>query len=230
MKIDFYATKQEQAKDLADLVAGQLKQVIALNGEAHLALPGGTTPDLFMQDLSKHDVSWQNLCVTLTDERQVPYESDLSNTRLMNENFLASIEGARFIPLYDDEQPDTSVVDQGLKESILPLDVVVLGMGEDGHFASLFPNADHLKEGLDLNTPESVIAIHVPGAPVDRVSLTLAALLSAKHIHLLICGEVKKVRLEQATEQLSNNNWEAAVPIQSLIQHADAKLHIHYTD
>ncbi|HPQ96272.1 MAG TPA: 6-phosphogluconolactonase [Thiolinea sp.] len=227
MDIRYYDSRHAQAEALAAQVAGELGQAITVRSEAHLAVPGGTTPAPFMQALARIELPWQHVRVTLTDERQVPDTHERSNARLVRENLLQQVS-ANFIPLYRESRSHCGLglLEHDLTYHVLPLDVCVLGMGSDGHFASLFPGGDNLAQGLDPANSAHVIYLRARGAPEARISLTLSTLLTAPAIHLLITGPEKLDVLEQAADALAAGR-DSSLPVQQLIRSA-AGLMVHY--
>jgi 6-phosphogluconolactonase len=174
---------------LASDVANALQHHVRAKGSSCLAVSGGSTPKLFFETLSRFDVPWSKITVTLVDERQVPESSPRSNARLVRENLLQnSAAGAEFVPLF--ENPDA--------ESIATLDVVVLGMGSDGHTASFFPGGDKLNEALNPKTGKRVVEMSVPAADESRLTFTLPALLDASLLCLHIEGQEKRDVLNKA--------------------------------
>ncbi|MEM7060988.1 MAG: 6-phosphogluconolactonase [Pseudomonadota bacterium] len=197
-----YASRAAQAAGLASMLADRLADRVERQGSASIAVPGGKTPGPMLQALGAADLAWDAVTVTLTDERWVPSSSARSNQRLLAETLFAGLAArARFAPLYADApEPEgglAAVID-GLAP-VLPLDVVVLGMGSDMHTASLFPGADGLAEALAADAPP-VVAIRAPGADEPRITLS-APTLRAGERHILIAGEDKRVALDQALGQ-----------------------------
>lgn len=191
-----HPTKGAQADSLAVLVANELRDAIDQRGKASLAVPGGTTPGPFLTALSHEDLDWSKVTVSLTDERQVPEHSDRSNFRLLKTTLLQNKAAvATAIHLHQDGADVDALID-----AILPLDVCVLGMGEDGHTASLFPGGDRLAEALNPETDARILPILAPGAPEARLSLTGPVLAGARQLHLLICGDGKRQALAKALE------------------------------
>ena len=223
-----YPSRQIQADQLAKLVAKELNEAVEQTGTAALVLSGGSTPHQFLKSLSYCAVDWSKLVVTTSDERWVAVTDERSNARMVNE--LLSIEGVqlyKFIPLYvENSTPEKAipVLESLLTEHIPILDTIILGMGTDGHTASLFPGADHLNQALNPDNPDSVISIMAPGAPEPRISLTLAKILSSKHIHLLINGTDKLETLHQA-QRLKDP---LQMPVCALLELDN--LTIHYAD
>lgn len=188
-KIHECENRESLARALAGAVAEDLAKIISERGAATLAVSGGTTPALFFDRLSREDMAWDKVTVTLVDERQVGEESPRSNARLVREQLLQNnAASARFVPLYEN-----SAAASGLS-----LDVVVLGMGNDGHTASFFPGGDTLAEAVAPHTEQSLIAITAPAAGEPRLTYTLPKLLAAGRIYLHIEGAEKRQVLARA--------------------------------
>lgn len=222
-----YATREELAGDLAEIVARELSEAIAARGRASLAVPGGTTPGPFLTRLGAEDVDWQRVAVMLTDERFVPESSERSNTRLLKGTIFAGpARAARFLPFYMPAERPEDVLERigGPVAEVLPLDVCVLGMGEDMHTASLFPGADLLDKALADDAPV-LLPMRAPGAPEPRLTLTAPVLRGARSLHLLITGEAKKVALEGALA----DGPEAAAPVRAVLR-GRTPVTVHYAD
>lgn len=190
------------AASLAATVAELLRTGIRKRGGASLAVSGGSTPVPFFAALSEQELDWQQVTITLADERWVdPAETD-SNEHLVRRHLLQNrAAAARFVGLKT--AAPTAV--QGEKECEArlapvprPFDVLVLGMGNDGHTASLFPQAERLGEALSPDSGQLCLAITPPAAPHERMTLTLPALLHSRQIILHIVGPEKRAVYEQA--------------------------------
>ena len=197
-----FADRAVLAAALAETVATQLKSAIVERGEASLALSGGSTPKRFLNVLSQADLDWGKVSVTLVDERWVPPGHERSNARLVAEILLQDrAAAARFVPLYcDAARPEDGLpsILAALATVPMPFDVVVLGMGGDGHTASFFPGGNHLAEALDRDNPALLTAMNAPAAGEPRVTFNLAPILASGLIALHIEGEEKKTVLDQA--------------------------------
>ena len=169
-----FADRQQLAAALADHVAARLTKAIAARGTALLAVSGGTTPARFLAALSLIPIAWDKVTVTLVDERFVPPSSPRSNAGLVSASLLRSkAAAARFVPLYHEAASieDAAAWDSEALQSLAwPLDVVVLGMGGDGHTASFFPDADNLAELLDPSSQRIVLPVHAQSAGEPRLS------------------------------------------------------------
>jgi 6-phosphogluconolactonase len=184
-----FEAREALAEALAQDVADELARAIEAKGKAALAVSGGSTPKLFFEKLSEFDIAWSRVSVTLVDERQVPETSERSNARLVRQHLLRNkAAAAHFIPLHGN--PDA--------EKVPPFDVAVLGMGHDGHTASLFPGGDRLAEALDADSNETLIEMTAPGAGEARLTFTLPVINAAGRLALHIEGAEKKQVLKQA--------------------------------
>ncbi|HHB75283.1 MAG TPA: 6-phosphogluconolactonase [Desulfobulbus sp.] len=187
---------------LAEKIGALLSAGIAKNGRASLVVSGGSTPVALFERLSGLDIAWQDVGVTLVDERWLaPSEVD-SNEYLVRQHLLKDkAASAIFIGMKNSagtaEAGETECAQQ-LALVPRPFDVLVLGMGGDGHTASLFPGADKLQAATDLSQDKLCMAITPPVAPYERMTLTLPAILNARRIFVHITGEKKKEALEKA--------------------------------
>ena len=217
--------KQQLADALAEAVAANLKAGIAAIGRASLAVSGGSTPVNFFRALSRRDdVDWDKVTVTLVDERWVDETSDRSNARLVKQNLLQGrAAAATFVPLYQGgDMPDAVKANAAQANVPRPLDVAVLGMGNDGHTASFFPGGDTLSEALTAEGP--VIAIRAPGAGEPRVTLTLKQLLAAKALYLHIEGEGKLETLRKAEAEGPIED----MPVRAILRETSTPLTIYW--
>jgi len=199
---------EQIANKLASAVEQNLSETIGAHGRASLVVSGGSTPVPFFKQLSQAPINWAAVDVTLADERWVPEDHDDSNARFVKEHFLTgSASAARFFSLYRDANPNLAVgeVQRALGEMTLPFSVVVLGMGADGHTASLFPETDGLDAALDLNNRSMLAVLQPATVPQLRITLTRAALLQSRFRYLHITGEEKRNVLTDALDQDGKN-------------------------
>jgi len=184
---------------IADLIAGGLRQTLAGGARATLAVPGGSTPGPVFDVLAATTLDWDRVDVLLTDERWVPESSDRSNTRLLRQRLLTGhAAAARLIPLYADAPAPEDRLEQleaGVA-AVLPLSILLLGMGADMHVASIFAGADRLDQAL--TGPRLLEPMRAPGAPEPRVTLTAPVLQGAIQRHILITGQAKRDALDRA--------------------------------
>ena len=201
MNIVEYPDTDMMMIDLANRVAGELRQALDHEETVSLAVPGGTTPGPMFDDLCAADLDWSRVNVMLTDERWVPESSERSNTRLLCERLLTDrAAAARYVSLYTGQAtPEAAAADlDAAVRPHLPLTVLVLGMGADMHTASIFPGADRLDDAL--HGSDLVVPMRAPGAPEPRVTLAANVLKGAISTHVLIVGDEKRAALERARQ------------------------------
>lgn len=212
MRLVEYPSRDALMAGLAATIAAELRAGLA-EGPVTLSVPGGTTPGPVFDALAGEALDWGRVAVVLNDERWVDEASPRSNTRLLRERLLTgAAAAAHLVPLYAPgvANPDEALdlLAAGLLPH-LPLTVCLLGMGTDMHTASLFPGADRLAEGLNLDAP-LVLPMRAEAAGEARITLTAPVLSSANHIHILITGAEKKSALQRA---LSLSPLEAPVAV-----------------
>ncbi|WP_420863361.1 6-phosphogluconolactonase [Algirhabdus cladophorae] len=218
MKFVEYADADMMFLALADVIAGSLENHLFSEETATLVVPGGTTPGPIFDSLSATaHLDWSRINVLLSDERWVPLDSPRSNTKLLKDRLLTGpAAAARYVPLFcDAADPSAGALALGPSvEDVLPITVLVLGMGADMHTASLFPNSPQLAGALDPKAP-AVVAVDVPDQPEDRVSLSASVLRGAISTHIVIKGADKRAAVERA-QHLD----EMAAPIQTVLSSA----------
>lgn len=199
-----FDTPSALASALADRVAAELSVAIVERKQAVLAVSGGKTPELFFHYLAKADIDWKNILVTLVDERFVPVTDERSNERLVRATLLQNFASkARFCGLYTPAITAELGAFSGasrINSLPRPFDVIVLGMGTDGHTASLFPGGDRLKQALDPESRALVLPIHARGLKEARLTLTLPVISEARFIALHIEGQQKLDVFERALQ------------------------------
>ena len=214
------------ADALATEVAETLRTAIADGGAATLAVSGGSTPKKFFHALSKQELDWEAVTITLVDERWVPDTEERSNARLVQEHLLWNeAAAAQFVPLYiDAAAPEGALpeVQERVSDLSGPITVAILGLGEDGHTASFFPGGDRLADAIDPTGAALVLPMRAPAAIEPRITLTLPVLLAAKRLVLHLEGEKKKAVLGEA---LSGDDA-ARMPIRAVIAHAREPLEV----
>jgi 6-phosphogluconolactonase len=216
---------QALAVALSASIAGKLREAIDARGEAMLAVSGGSTPKRLFEVLSHEALDWSRVTVTLVDERWVPDTDERSNARLVESLLLQhKAADAEFVPLYvEAPTPEAGIAEARARVAALrePFDVIVLGMGPDGHTASFFPGGDRLREALDPTNTALVLPMRAPGAGEPRITFTLPVLLKARSLYLHIQGDDKRAVLAEAEKPGS------ALPIGSVLR-ADRLLEIYW--
>ena len=171
-----------------------LKNSIDNNGRASFVVSGGSSPVKIFNDLSKSDLDWSKVSVTLVDDRVVSSEHSDSNEKLLKENlFINNASAAKFISLKSDSEEVMNIN--------RPFDIMLLGMGEDGHFASLFPELVDNSNYFDLSANPEIIFTEPIGNPCHkRVSMNLSMIMKSKKIILLVSSSAKSILVDQALE------------------------------
>lgn len=215
---------------LAQCVAEALQQALEQRGHALLAVSGGKSPIALFERLRQSPLNWSAVTVVLVDERCVPHTHPDSNTALVRQHLLQGpAAAATFVPFFEDlpegEFSDAALTalaqaaQRRLAALPWPLDVGILGMGEDGHTASLFPHALGLAQAL--SSPERVAWVRPSTAPHARLTLTLQALRSARELHLSIAGETKRAVLARAQAGIVADH-----PVSYVLQAGGAPVHV----
>lgn len=197
---------------------------LAKDGTANFVVSGGTTPGKCFEYLSGYELAWENVQVALSDERWVPNDHDDSNERLVRETLLiGEASDARILPIYQDDMSVDERCDS-LQEQIPGHGFAcsLVGMGADGHFASLFPDADSLAVGLRLDSQRFYLPVRTTASPHPRVSMTLDALLQSDEIILLFFGEEKLAVYERAVEGGSD------YPVATLLEQSSPPISLYW--
>lgn len=193
-------SREHLASQLAEAVAEALREDLSRQERALLVVSGGSTPKPFFAALSRAELPWERVDVTLADERWVDEDAADSNARLVRETLLRGpAEAANFVPLTcDAATPEQGVAEVAERIAALswPASVVILGMGGDGHTASLFPDSQEL--GLALSTAEPLVAVRTPSQPQARITLSADRLHQARRHFLHLSGEDKRSVLGRA--------------------------------
>lgn len=213
-----YPNSQLLIEDLTAHIVKDLQQAINNKGHASIAVSGGKTPIPLFKLLSQQDLDWHNVFITLVDDRWVDDTDDASNEKLVLTYLLQNkAKLANFVGLKnscDNPFDGAEITDKILNKIPMPFDVLILGMGEDGHTASLFPGAANLMAGLDMKSGRKVVGMTPLTAPLDRITLTLPTILDSQNIYLHLVGESKMQVLEQAEKGDDINQ----MPIRAILQ------------
>jgi 6-phosphogluconolactonase len=211
------ADAERQADALAQAVAGALRSALETYGKASLVVSGGRSPVAFFERLSGETLDWAKVQISLADERWVAVEHAASNEGLVRRHLLQGpAAAASFLGLYRPAQSldDAALLaDRALAALQQPIDVLVLGMGDDGHTASLFPASPRLSDALEAESHRRCLPMQAPVEPRERLTLTLPLLASARLPLLAIQGEAK---LETLRLALAGENI-AAMPIRAFL-------------
>ncbi|MEQ9186307.1 MAG: 6-phosphogluconolactonase [Cryomorphaceae bacterium] len=223
-------SREELEEQLVAGIADALKMDIDERGKASLLVSGGSTPKNLFQKLSKTDLEWSKVVISLVDERYLPEgHKDQNGTMVKSLLLQNKAAHAEFIPLVNNAK-DIAANLQRAKEDVKqlprPFTVVILGMGADGHTASLFPQAPQLDLGMDLDSKEDLILTEPTTAPYERITFTRKALLDTRHLVLHCYGADKKEVLNDAMRQKTYRPY----PIEAFLHQDIAPLEVHWTE
>lgn len=215
---------------LADKMIASVSAAASRTGHASMVVSGGTTPGDLFDILATRDAPWSHVTVTMSDERWVAPTSDRSNEKLVRTRLLvANASAAKLVPLKTaaaharDAEEDVHAAIVAMPR---PFDITLLGMGTDGHTASLIPGSEGLSRALDTSDPMYVRAVNPPKLTEmgERMTLTLRALLDSKLIIVLIKGEAKRAAYRDA---MSGTDILAA-PVRAVLQQNETPVEVYW--
>ncbi len=233
IQIHKYTSRDELFSAVADRCQEQLKITLDKNNEASFVIPGGSTPGPAFKQLANSSLDWKKITVAQSDERWLPSNHPQSNQGLTERTFL--IENAKEAKYVAMKNPHDRAIDgeaqcnRDYLEFSSPFSLTMLGMGLDGHVASLFPNSKPINQALDLTNSNICIAIDGSGCPVagdypERMSLTLAAILNSDLIILLLTGEAKLEVINLAKKE----NKPEKYPVSGLLNQTNTPVEIFW--
>ena len=190
---------------IVKLISDRLNSSIENIGSGSLVLSGGTSPISIYEELSNIDISWSKVYLTLVDDRLVDPDHKDSNQKLLRNHFIKNkAKNINFFPLTENFLSNT--------EFKKPFDITLLGMGEDGHFASLFPDMINQYEAFDINASPKILITPPQGNPlIPRITMNLSLIMESLNIILLVKGKAKQNIFEKAKK-------EKKLPIHHLIK------------
>ena len=230
----FFKSRDALQKSLLYNTEYQLEKAIQQNGTASLMLSGGSTPKPLYQSLAQSKIAWNRITLGMVDERWVSPEDDASNERFIRLNLLNHLpDRPEFFCMKNDESdPFTAhkAISEQYKKMNAPFDLTILGMGNDGHTASLFPGAKGLSNALsnqeDLCVAIDAQASEVTGQYTQRMTLTLNAIKRSRLIKLLITGKDKLATYQDA---LQGNDVES-MPIRAILHQNDTPVVVYWAE
>ncbi|WP_058477143.1 6-phosphogluconolactonase [Legionella steigerwaltii] len=222
MQLHSFSEAPLLTEDLVDQLTKILCDAVKQRGYAYLVVSGGKTPIDLFKALAKTDIPWSNVTVTLADERCVPVHDPERNEHLVRQFLLQNhASKAHFLSLYNEGHSIEKT--ERIIASLPTFDAVVLGMGEDGHTASLFPCADELVEGLDDHAA-AVLRVSPKKAPHQRISLSKKRLLNSRVIFFHLVGPKKLAVLHQAMAE----HDPMVMPVSAFLNNEDANVQVLY--
>lgn len=215
-----YADRHSCNQQLAIILARQLQQALSMQAHASLLLPGGQSPARLLEMLARQPLDWARVRLSPTDERWVAADASSSNLRLLQD----ALPQAQLIdPRQGDSLPAAARGWGACLRAQLPLQAVLLGMGEDGHVASLFPGMPGLAAALDQCSPPAALVAQAPVEPRQRLSVNLSLLLDCQWLGLLIFGDAKRQLLEAV-----QRGEQDQLPVAALLSAAAGRLQVHW--
>jgi 6-phosphogluconolactonase len=223
---NIFDNRDEAARAAADRIGKALERRLEAQGEASLVVSGGTTPAGVFVELASKPLAWPDVHVILSDERWVPADHEDSNEKLVRDTLLTGkAQQASLLPVYKagvTVEQRSGELNGELRLAPFPFACALLGMGEDGHFASLFPDAENLEAGLDVDSRELCMPVTTAASPYPRLSLTLSALSRSDEILLLMFGESKRDVYESAKQDANG------YPLSHLLRQKRAPVHVYW--
>ena len=233
LKERFYRDRNRLFDSLTDYCQQTLEQACVVNGQASFMVSGGSTPAPLYQRLSRRVLSWQKIDVALVDERWVDPSSVSSNQAFIQKTLLQhNASDCRFTGLVNqDSDLESGALNANLDYQALPnpWDLTILGMGADGHTASIFPQAEGTEAALDDDQDKLVTAIKakpskVTGDNIERVTLSKNGILKSKQIILLITGREKLTTYRQALQETDHSK----MPVSALLQQTKVPIQVFW--
>ncbi len=197
MKI--FETKEALENSLCQQIKSDLESAITRNGKATILVSGGTTPKGLFLKLNQLEIDWKNVIVGLVDERYVPNTSEFSNEKLVKENLLINqAADAQFVSMVQDSENETENLKlvQEAYSVFNEATIVLLGMGDDGHTASIFPNDE--ESAAAIISTKNILSTKAPSEPKHRITCSANVLKSANYRYLLFTGTKKQEILKEA--------------------------------
>ena len=200
MRTKHYKNSNELEMALYREITVKIDLSIKEFGDARILLSGGNTPKSLYAKIAKSSIDWSKVTIGLVDDRNVEISSEFSNERMLRETFPSTENGPKIIGLVG-QKMTRSKIEKRYSVFFERIDFILLGMGDDGHTASLFPG-DMSSESSLRNTDKGIIFTTAPSFPNERISCSRGLIMSSKSIALMIYGEKKLTVLEEAEQQM----------------------------
>lgn len=223
--IKHFNNAQTRGQTLAQSISADLQTTLQHQDHVTLAVSGGSTPKTFFQALSQQPLDWTRITIMLVDERVVKDNHSASNTALVKANLIQNQAQQAHLHTYLDQTAldNPSALQQYASQQFIQPDIVVLGMGEDGHTASIFPHSPSFNQLISADA--DIQCAEPSNAPHLRLTLTLRAILNASKIYIEIGGQQKKQIIKQA---MQGNNPD--LPISYILAQPQPPIHLYQSD
>lgn len=223
---NFFAVREHASIAAANWIASSLATRLQSDSSASLVVTGGSSPSRCYETLADTELAWNHVHVLLSDERWVPESDKDSNERMVRQTLLVKrAAGANLLSFYNKNnsiEKQCEVISSQMNGLPMPFASTLLGMGGDGHIASLFADSPEFEDGIDTSSGKRVIAVSTPASPHPRISLTLSALLQSDEIVLLFFGHDKREVYEQAKLDPE------AYPVSRLLHQQHVPVHVFW--
>ncbi|BFM07423.1 6-phosphogluconolactonase [Halioxenophilus aromaticivorans] len=223
-----FASSNELDLALTAHVVAQLQKALDERGCASLVVSGGSTPKSFLSNLSEQPLDWGSVYVTLVDERCVLESHPSSNAKMVRETLMRNLAAeVNFVPLYIQGETQMNCQQRFINHKVLAgtYDVVILGMGGDGHTASIFPQAQERDQALNLKTASNILLTDPVTVTPLRLTQTRKRLLNTRNLILHITGSEKQKVFEQASKEQN-----AELPISYFIHQEEINLDVFFSE
>lgn len=218
--------RTQLAVNLADDITARLNKAIDEKGTAVIAVSGGSTPKLLFQELATRSIAWEQVTVVLVDERYVAPNDSRSNEKLVRENLgQGKASSANIMGFWIDNHSIHDAMNAlDAKFQNMDIDVVILGMGLDGHTASFFPGGSNLSDAINPTCSKAILDMEAEGAGEPRLTITLPQIMKAQFHVLHIEGSEKQDVLKQAMSETA----EKILPIRSVVEAVKLPIHLYW--
>lgn len=221
-----FENREQLAENLANDIIARLNAAIIEKGQAVLAVSGGSTPKRLFQELSTRVLAWDKVTVVLVDERYVSPDDDRSNEKLVRENLVkGEASSAQILGFWMDGYNIHDAMNKlDSKFQNMDVDVVILGMGLDGHTASFFPGGSNLEKAISPHCSKAILDMEAEGAGEPRLTITLPQIMKARFHVLHIEGDEKHKVLQQAMSEKTDQ----ILPIRSVVEAIKVPTHLYW--
>lgn len=222
-----FKTREQASVKAAEHISAAIERSLKGQNRASIVVSGGRSPVRCYAELAATKINWSQVDVFLSDERWVAADNPASNEKLVVDNLrCGAAQDLRLHGVYREavsiEQRCTQI-EASIRQLPSPFASVLLGLGSDGHFASLFPDLEGLDESLQLNAKTLCVPVRTAASEYPRVSLTLSALCHSNDIVLLMFGDEKWQTFDRA------RNSADAYPVSQLLLQDQTPLHVYWS-
>lgn len=218
-----FASTKECNRSLVTALIGLINETLLDKDKVNLAFSGGKSPIAFLEMLSKENCDWKKCNISLVDERIVDLNNEDSNAGLIRTHLLQNhAKDSHFTPFFENPHLALEELVKNANASYQQPDIAILGMGLDGHTASLFPEADEFQ--MALESPYNIVLISPKNAPYKRLSMSLSALKKCKKLFLCIATQEKFLVFNKAIKGLNPK-----IPISYILHSREVMCDVYFS-